>query len=62
MAKYLLSFTVHNKKKKTFGTLDFRKKWVFCISGFGISGISGISGFYTYINYIKITGDTVTIY
>jgi hypothetical protein len=33
-AKYLLIFFIHNKKKKTFWTLDFRKKWIFWIFGF----------------------------
>jgi hypothetical protein len=44
MAKYLLDFTFHNKKKKTFGTLDFRKKrvFLFLVFGFWIFGFQGI--------------------
>jgi hypothetical protein len=30
-SKVSFDFFIHNKKKKTFWTLDFRKKWIFWI-------------------------------
>jgi hypothetical protein len=34
-AKYLLIFLIHNKKKKTFWTLEFRKNGFFVVWIFG---------------------------